>query len=144
MGLSSNYASEWTTCHRRYFYHQTWRKKTQCSPTVRWEPCWKSVTKEIPLGGGYITLVWTHRHNSTALSTFYKLSLGPAAAPASSPTLAWSFVSCFYLIIFFHYSAKHIGLGRDTADLSLKPSRSKPGGWNMSRKSIVGGTSYQN
>lgn len=61
---------------------------------------------------------------------FYKggeLSLGLIGAAASALTLSWSFVSCFYLILFFHYSAKHIAPGCDTVDLSLQLSTAKSG-----------------
>lgn len=61
----------------------------------------------------------THTH--TIIYMEHKLSLGLIAALASS--LSRSFVSCFYLILFFYYSAKHIHLGRVTLDLSSQLSQ---------------------
>lgn len=57
----------------------------------------------------------THAHAHTIFYMEHKLSLGLIAALASARS--WSFVTCFYLILFFYYSAKHIHLGCVTVDL---------------------------
>lgn len=113
--------------HKRVLLHF----KTHCSPqsgenyTVNLS-CKNFLLEE---GTGYYSCLDTQTQQHTQY-IFYKgrwLSLGLIGAPASALILGWSFVSCFYLILFFHYSAKHIALGCDTVDLSLQLSPAKSG-----------------
>lgn len=132
-GLNSHHPSDWTTCHRRCFCHQMWTKdamlaKSKVGTSLKIRHARNYSRRRVHYSG---LDTQTQQHCAEYIS-------GPAAAPVGSSALAWSFVSCFHLIIFFHYSAKHIGHGCDTADLSLQPSRAKPGRWNISRLSIVG------
>lgn len=105
------------------------------STAVRWEIHCKSAMMEYSLEGGRVcfscfcsphTHTRTHTNLQRSQSIFYtehKLSLGVIAALARA--LSRSFVSCFYLILFFDYSAKHIHLGRVRVDLSLWLSQEK-------------------
>lgn len=106
--------------------------KTHCSPqsgenyTVNLS-CKNFLLEE---GRGYYSCLNTQTQQQHTVYIFYKgreLPLGLIGAAASALTLSWSFVFCFYLILFFHYSAKHIALGCDTVDLSLQLSPAKSG-----------------